>query len=74
MKTYSFSTVLDFLKAGHKIRRLDWSYAPSAYLQLLPCNSEKFIYIHNKYLGSTVMEGYGLQFADIESMSWVIVD
>jgi hypothetical protein len=65
----NFQDALLLLKNGKKVRRCNWSFPDDAYIELLEYNSERFIYMKNKYPCSPV-EGYGLQFADIEATDW----
>ena len=67
-----FQSALLLLKNGKKVRRKNWSFPDIAYIELLDYNSERYIYMQNKYEGALI-EGYGLQFHDIDSNDWEVV-
>ncbi len=66
----TFDQALSLMKEGRKVRRKNWSFSKQAYLELLDYNSTRFIYLKNKYIGDSTLEGYGLQFPDLEANDW----
>ncbi len=70
----NFQEALLLLKEGKKLRRTGWSFSTKAYLELLPCNSSMFLYLMDKYQGENSIEGYGLQFTDLESFDWELLE
>lgn len=71
-----FAFALKALEEGHAVRRRDWSYGKNARLVLLSGFRDMLIYIQAPYSISTneYIEGYGLQYADLKSTEWEIVE
>lgn len=70
-----FTFALKALEEGHAVRRRDWLYGKNARLKLLQGVRNTSIYMQAPYSDSdTDAIGYGLQYHDLKSTDWEIVE
>lgn len=69
-KKMNFNKAYKLLKQGTKIRRVDWGFLPTCYIQLLDNN----VFIANKEWSweKEKFQIYEFSFADLESKMWEI--
>lgn len=70
----NFSQALVAMENGQKVRRQDWRFLSTSFLQLLPINDAKVIYIQGQHwTAPTLLESYGFSYDDVKSETWEVV-
>ncbi len=70
----NFNEALVAVENNKKIKRSGWKYCYDAYITLLECNKEKYLYISNAFYNSSGEVEFDLQYNDLKAEDWKIVD